>query len=73
MRIAGDAVQNLIGGAGPGEGFGVLVMDLNVLANGGFEFFHAAKDAAPKAFVGEFRKPAFHRLIQEPYVGVKWR
>ena len=60
--VSRDAVEDLIRGPGPDEGFGVLVMHAYVLADGGFQLFDTSENAAPNAFVGEFGQPAFHQV-----------
>jgi len=42
LREAGDAGEDLVGGLGPDEGFGGVVMRGNELADGGFELGDAA-------------------------------
>ena len=60
--VASDARQNLIGGFGPDEGFGRLIMDLQVVADGRFQFFHTSKDSATYALIRDFCEPTLHEI-----------
>ena len=62
LRETGDARQDLVRGSGPKEGLGMLVVHLDVLADGRFQFFHAAEDAPSNALVGDLGKPALHQV-----------
>jgi hypothetical protein len=42
-----DLLEDIGGFGGPGEGFGILVMFVDVLTDGHDEFFGVMKDAAP--------------------------
>src|SRR5215831_5487021 len=57
-----DAGENLIRGPGPCEGSGTLVVDIEIFADSSFQFFYAAENPAPNAFVGDFSKPPFHKV-----------
>src|SRR5579864_3838190 len=58
----GDAVKDLVRGSGPNEGPGILVVHVNVLADGRFQFFHTPEYTPSDALVGDFGKPAFHQV-----------
>jgi hypothetical protein len=44
--ISGDGLENVVGGFGPDEGLRVVVVNLDEGGDGGFEFVHAAMNAA---------------------------
>lgn len=75
LRKARDAGQDLIRGSGPDEGFWIFVVNFDVFANGGFEFFHTTEDPTTNPLVGDFGKPALHEVDPRPIgrgeVGVK--
>ena len=56
--ISGDGLEDGIGGLGPDEGLGVVVVGLDEGGNVGLEFVDAAMDAALDLLVGEQREPA---------------
>jgi hypothetical protein len=56
--ITSDAVQDLVCSSGPHEGRWGVVVDINMVADGGFEFLDAAEGHAADASVGEFCEPA---------------
>jgi hypothetical protein len=62
LCVARDAVEDLIRGPGPNEGFWALVMHADVLTDGGFQLFDAAESTPSNAFVGEFGEPALHQV-----------
>ena len=62
MGETGDALQDLVRGSGPNEGLGILVVHVDVLADGRFQFFHTPKDAPSNALVGDLGKPALHQV-----------
>ena len=72
MGETGDALQNLVRGSGPNEGFGIFVVHLDVLADGRFQVVYASEHATSNSLVGEFGEPSLHQVDKEPYVGVKW-
>jgi hypothetical protein len=51
-------LENLIGSAGPREGFGVFVVHVDELANRRLQFTDAAEGAAPNPLVCEFGEPS---------------
>lgn len=57
-----DAGRNLICGPSPDEGFGILIVDIEVFANRGLQFFHAAEDSATNPLIGDFGKPALYQV-----------
>ena len=59
LCVSSNAGEDLVCGSGPDEGRGILVVDHDIFANGGFQLFYAAKYAAANPFVGEFGKPPF--------------
>ena len=62
MRETGDAVEDLVRGSGPNEGLGILVVHVDVLADGRFQFFHTPEYPSPDALVGDLGEPAFHQV-----------
>lgn len=55
--ISGDGLEDGIGGFGPHEGLWVVIVGLDEGDDGGFQFEHAAVDAALNLLVGEQREP----------------
>lgn len=49
----GDFCEDLFGGFGPDEGFGVGIVVFEVLVNGRFEFGDGGEDAATDALLGD--------------------
>jgi len=45
LSVASNAGQDLVGGLGPNERCGILVVDVDGFTNGGFQFLHTAKHA----------------------------
>ena len=66
-----DALQNLVRASGPNEGLGILVVYVDVLADGRLQFFHTAKDAPSNALVANLGKPRFHQVDPRAVRGVK--
>ena len=62
LSEACDAGQDFVCRSGPNEGFGILVVNVDVLADGRFQFYHAPEDAAANPLVGELGEPAFHQI-----------
>lgn len=62
IAVCGEGVEDLVGGLGPDEGFGVGVLDVDPLADVGFEFGDAAVGGAAEFAVGEFGEPAFDQV-----------
>ena len=62
MRETGDALQDLVRGSRPDEGFGIFVVHHDVLAESRFQFFDTAKDAPSDTLVGDLGKPALHQV-----------
>ncbi len=62
MGETGDALQNLVRASGPNEGLGILVVHLDVLADGCFQFFHTSENTPSNALIGDLGKPAFHQV-----------
>jgi hypothetical protein len=54
--------EDLIGALGPHEWFGIRVMRIDELANGGFELRDASVRPAPQLFVGQFGEPPFDQI-----------
>ena len=52
----------MISGFGPDEGFGVLVVMLDEVADGVLQLLRAAVDSAPNLFFGQFGEPALHQI-----------
>src|SRR2546427_9940276 len=69
LGIASDAGEDLVGRLGPNEGFGSLVVHVDVLTDSEFEVLHTAKNATPNPFVGEFGEPSFHQVDPRPVRG----
>jgi hypothetical protein len=44
------------------NGFGCFVMQVDVIANGRFQFPDAAENTAPDALVGDLGKPSLHQI-----------
>ena len=53
-----DGGEDVIGGFGPFEGFGVLVCRVDVVEDGALQLLGGAMDAAPDLFVGQQPEPA---------------
>ena len=62
MSIARNTGEDLVCRSGPDEGRRVFVMDVDVIADSDFQFFHTSERPAPNPFVGKFGKPAFHQI-----------
>ena len=62
MREPGKAGQNWVGRSGPNERLGILVVHVDVLADGRFQCFHTSEDASPNALVGDRGEPAFPQV-----------
>ena len=62
MGETGDALQDLVRRSSPNEGLGILIVHLDVLADGRFQLFHASEDTPSNALVGDFGKPALHQI-----------
>ena len=62
LGVAAYAGQNLVCRLGPNERRGILIVDLNVFADGPFQFLHAAKHAAANPFVGECGEPSLDQV-----------
>ena len=59
------------GGSGPDEGFGVGIVVIEVLLDGGFEFGDALEDTAANAVLGDPAKETLDLIEPDPEVGVK--
>ena len=57
-----DVGQDLVRRFGPNEGPGIFVVHVDVLADGGFQLFHASQHATSNALVGDGGEPAFHQV-----------
>ena len=55
-----DACQDVAGGLGPSERFGLGICGLDVSFDGGFEFADRGEDAALEGSLGQQRKKAFN-------------
>ena len=53
-----DGAEDVIGGFGPFEGFGVLVCRVDVVEDGALQLLGGAMDAAPDLLVGQQPEPA---------------
>ena len=62
LGVAAYTGQNLVCRLGPNERRGILIVDLNVFADGPFQFLHAAKHAAANPFVGECGEPSLDQV-----------
>ena len=62
LRVTSDAGQDLVCGFGPDEVGWILVMYVDVLADGGFQVFHTSKHAPSNALIGEFGEPSLHQI-----------
>ena len=51
-----------MGGSGPDEGFGIGIVVLQVVFDGGFEVSDAAKHAAPNGILGDQAKEALDQI-----------
>ena len=58
-----DGAEDVIGGFGPFEGFGVLVCRVDVVEDGALQLLGGAMDAAPDLLVGQQPEPALD-LVQ---------
>ena len=67
-----DGAEDVIGGFGPFEGFGVLVCRVDVVEDGALQLLGGAMDAAPDLLVGQQPEPALDLVQPEALVGVKW-
>ena len=70
---AGDLVEDGFGGGGPDEGFGVVVVGVEVFLDGGDEVGHGMKYPARSALSVSSRNQRSTRLSHDEEVGVKWR
>ncbi len=52
----------MVGGLGPDEGFRVLVVVIDEVANGVLQLQGAAVDSAPNLFFGQLGKPALDQI-----------
>ena len=66
-RQPAELGEDVIGGFGPHEGLGVVVVLLEVTVDGGLEVGGGPEDAAPDALTGEFGEEAFDSI--EPGAG----
>jgi hypothetical protein len=60
--VGGEGVEDLVGGLGPGEGFGVGVPFVDPLADVGFEFGDAAVGGTRRLRVVQFGEPALDQV-----------
>jgi|HubBroStandDraft_2_1064218.scaffolds.fasta_scaffold2870345_1 hypothetical protein len=47
---------------GPDEGFGILVVNVDVFADGRFQFLHASEYATTNPLVADLGEPALHQI-----------
>lgn len=59
MTEAFNRSQNLVGGFGPFEGLGILVVSIDESANIGFEFPDGGMNASLEPLSGELSEPTF--------------
>ena len=71
MAGALDFFQNIGRFGGPDKRFGMVVVLVDVVANGQDQFFDFAEDALPKPVLSKSRKKRSTMLSQELLVGVK--
>jgi len=62
LTKSGNGVEDLVSGFGPDEGFRMVIVDLQIALDHGFEFARAAEGAAPNLFGGERREPALDQI-----------
>lgn len=62
LAVAGEGVEDLVGGLGPDEGLGVSVPLVDPAAQVSFEFDHAAMGRAAQFAVGQFGEPALDQV-----------
>ena len=62
MSKPSNTGEDLVRGAGPDEGLGMFVVNIEVFADGGLQFSHAAEYAATNPFVGDFSEPTLHQV-----------
>ena len=62
MTKSGKGFKDLVGGFGPYDGFGIVVMNLQVAPDRGLEFVGAAEGAAANSLRGQRREPALDQV-----------
>ena len=62
MTKPGKGFKDLVGGFGPYEGIRVMIVDLQVVPDRGFEFAGAAEGAAANSLVGQRPEPALDQI-----------
>ncbi len=62
MIKSGEGVEDLVRGFGPDEGFRVVIVDLQIAFDHGFEFAGAAEGAAADLLLGQRCEPALDQI-----------
>ena len=62
LMVAGDRLEDLVGGLGPDEGARVFVPMRQSVADVGVELAHRTVDAAPQLAGGQLGKPALDEV-----------
>jgi hypothetical protein len=62
LSEACNAGKNLLRRPGRDEGFGILVVNVDVFADGRFQFLHASEYATTNPLVGDLGEPALHQI-----------
>ena len=65
--------EDLVGGFGPDEGLGVVVVLVDIAVDGGLEIDDRVEAAAPDSSAGERREEGLDGVQPRTEVGVKWK